>query len=103
MRRRTILEEPVGRKTSDDYEIRAHTRSDNHFGAPSQFKQRQESLASDETIEMLSDDENDVDDLYRGGTEDTKSHDGAERSNPLRLSGRQLYKPQMSPKSYDSD
>ena len=52
---------------------------------------------------MVSDGSNDHDDLYRGGTSDTHSHEGADKSNPLRLSGRQLYKPQMSPKSYDSD
>ena len=63
-KQRTMLEQAqAGRKISDDYEKRAYALSDTHFGKPSQFKR--ESLHSDKTIEAESDEEQDVELLYR--------------------------------------
>ena len=60
-------------------------------------------MNSSQTIEDESDDMS-VDELYRGGTSESKSYDEVTSPvNPLRLSGRQLSKPQMSPKSFNSD
>lgn len=103
--------------------------TDKHFAqipvtGASQFKRKSDqnnrtvSIKSDCTIEVSSDDSDQIDDLYKNnGTEDTKSLEddpifgdaqgiGSKvkvKVNPLRLSGRQLLKPQMSPNSYDSD
>ena len=53
---------------------------------------------------MRSDESEEVDELYRGGTSESRSfEDKTSPVNPLRLSGHRLLKPQMSPNSYDSD
>lgn len=60
------------------------------------------SLNSDKTIEAESHD-SEVDELYRGGTSESRSYDElASPTGLLRLSGRQLIKPNKNPKSIDS-
>ena len=93
------------RRVSHDYTRRAHALSDTHFGRSATFKR--ESINSNVTIEALTDDEEDIDAFYLGGSSDgdDKSYKG-ERSasrNVLRLSSRGLLKPKMNPKSLDSD
>lgn len=101
-RKRTILDS-VSRRVSDDYTKRAYALSDTHFGQKPMDKR--ESINSSETIEMVSDDENDIDELYRGNSEEEKSFDGemSPRGTQLRLSTKQLRVPRMNPNSYDSD
>lgn len=44
-----------------------------------------------------------MDELYRGGTSESRSYDNpASPTSGLRLSGRQLLKPSKNPKSFDS-
>ena len=68
-RQRSIVERNgnIGRKISDDYTRRAYALSDTHFGQASQFKR--ESINSNKTIEVASDESDEVDELYRSGSE----------------------------------
>ena len=59
-------------------------------------------MNSNQTISVESD-ENEVDELYKGGTSESHSYDElASPTGLLRLSGRQLIKPTRNPKSFDS-
>ena len=79
-RQRTLLERTAdNRKLSDDYEARAYAISDAHFGTrESQLNNgKRESINSSKTIEADSDDENEVDELYRnrGSLDSSNSFD----------------------------
>ena len=110
------FDSPPDRKTSNDYSERVQIAiTDQHFAKvpqKSQFKrnQRSESMNSSATIDDSSGDSGD--EYYnREGSEDTKSLDERRiigrrntsqiKANPLRLSGKQLLKPQISPVEHD--
>ena len=69
---------------SDDYTKRAYALSDTHFGQKpplesqlvGKAKVNRDSLNSSKTIEMVSDEENDIDELYRDGSEESDENQG---------------------------
>ena len=88
-----ISSQNARRLTSADYEVKAYALSDKQNSDYLKQQQvhrnaRKPSLNSDKTISVESD-ENEVDELYRGGSSDSHSYDDlASPTGLLRLSGK---------------